>query len=91
MHQNLAFPVQPDPWSGMHCWLQKVTVTAAHPEDRYGDVVVDTGKAREVVHRWMELTKPGPNADGWRRPEFFMRPVTPKRKMFKVSPTTSGA
>ena len=32
VHQNLAFPVQPDPWSGMHCWLQKVTVTAAHPE-----------------------------------------------------------
>jgi anaerobic selenocysteine-containing dehydrogenase len=86
VHQNLAFPVQPDPWSGMHCWLQRVTVTAAHPEDRYGDVVVDTGKARAVVHRWMELTKPGPNAEGWRRPEFLMRPVKPKRKMFKADP-----
>ena len=37
----------------------------------------------------MELTQPGPNADGWRRPEFFMRPVTPKRKMFKAPPATS--
>ena len=24
VHQNLAFPVQPDPVSGMHCWHQKV-------------------------------------------------------------------
>ena len=23
VHQNLAFPVQPDPMSGMHCWLQR--------------------------------------------------------------------
>ena len=29
VHQNLAFPVQPDPMSGMHCWLQKVVVTKA--------------------------------------------------------------
>ena len=50
VHQNLTFPVQPDPWSGMHCWLQRVTVTAAHPDDRYGDIEVDTRKAREVVH-----------------------------------------
>ncbi|MEW5989292.1 MAG: molybdopterin-dependent oxidoreductase, partial [Chloroflexota bacterium] len=27
VHQNLTFPVQPDPISGMHCWHQKVTVT----------------------------------------------------------------
>ena len=26
VHQNLTFPVQPDPVSGMHCWLQRVTV-----------------------------------------------------------------
>ncbi len=24
VHQNLTFPVQPDPWSGMHCWLQQI-------------------------------------------------------------------
>ncbi len=28
VHQNLTFPVQPDPVSGMHCWLQRVTVAA---------------------------------------------------------------
>src|SRR5690606_31704628 len=27
VHQNLAFPVQPDPISGMHCWHQAVRVT----------------------------------------------------------------
>ena len=25
VHQNLIFPVQPDPISGQHCWHQKVT------------------------------------------------------------------
>lgn len=27
VHQNLTFPVQPDPISGMHCWLQKVRIS----------------------------------------------------------------
>ena len=26
VHQNITFPVHPDPISGMHCWHQKVTV-----------------------------------------------------------------
>jgi anaerobic selenocysteine-containing dehydrogenase len=84
VHQNLAFPVQPDPMSGMHCWLQKVVVSAALPGDRYGDVEVDTGKAREVFHEWLALTRPGPNPEGWRRPEFLMRPVKPRRRAFRV-------
>ena len=40
VHQNLTFPVQPDPVSGMHCWHQRVTVSRAAPEDSYGDIVV---------------------------------------------------
>ena len=46
VHQNLTFPVQPDPISGMHCWHQAVRVKKAAPGDRYGDVSVDTAKAR---------------------------------------------
>jgi anaerobic selenocysteine-containing dehydrogenase len=84
VHQNLAFPVQPDPMSGMHCWLQKVTLTRALPTDRYGDVEVDTARAREVFHEWLALTRPGPNIEGLRRPEFLMRPVKPKRRAFRV-------
>jgi anaerobic selenocysteine-containing dehydrogenase len=34
VHQNLTFPVQPDPVSGMHCWHQKVTVSPARDGDR---------------------------------------------------------
>ncbi|MGI8577738.1 MAG: molybdopterin-dependent oxidoreductase [Nocardioidaceae bacterium] len=82
VHQNLAFPVQPDPWSGMHCWLQKVVVSAAAPGDQYGDVEVDTRESRAAFDEWIALTRPGPNAAGWRRPEFLMRPVKPKRKAF---------
>jgi anaerobic selenocysteine-containing dehydrogenase len=85
VHQNLAFPVQPDPMSGMHCWLQKVVVSKAHPSDRYGDVEVDTAKSREVFHEWLARTRPGPNAEGLRRPEFMMRPVKPRRRAFRVT------
>ena len=38
VHQNLTFPVHPDPISGMHCWHQAVRVTRARPEDQYGDM-----------------------------------------------------
>ena len=48
VHQNLTFPVQPDPVSGMHCWHQKVRVTKAEPDDRYGDVSVDVDAAYAV-------------------------------------------
>ena len=49
VHQNLTFPVQPDPVSGMHCWHQRVTLEKAGPDDRYGDIFVDTGEvARDL-------------------------------------------
>ena len=85
VHQNLTFPVQPDPWSGMHCWLQRVRLSKAQPGDRYGDIEVDLAKSREVFHDWLSMTRPGPNPEGWRRPEFLMRPVKPRRKAFKVT------
>ena len=84
VHQNLTFPVQPDPWSGAHCWHQLVTVAPAEPDDQYGDIEVDTRLAREVYREWLAKTRPGPNAEGLRRPEFMMRPVKPKRKAFRA-------
>ena len=36
MHQNMTFPVQPDPVSGMHCWHQAVRITKAGPDDQAG-------------------------------------------------------
>ena len=90
VHQNLTFPVQPDPWSGMHCWLQKVTITPAHEGDRYADIVVDTRKSREVYAEWLAMTRPTVGPDGQRRPEFMMRPVKPKRKAFRLPATPEG-
>jgi len=77
VHQNLTFPVQPDPVSGMHCWLQRVTVGPAKPEDRYGDIAVDTGRSMEVYREWLAKTRPGPGPDGLRRPLHLARPVKP--------------
>ena len=51
VHQNLTFPVQPDFISGQHCWHQKVRVTKPGPDDKYGDVFVDTNKSHEVYKR----------------------------------------
>jgi anaerobic selenocysteine-containing dehydrogenase len=84
VHQNLAFPVQPDPVSGMHCWHQKVVVTRAQPGDRYGDVLADTRKSMEVYREWLAKTRPGPGPGGLRRPLWLDRPVRPAEEMFRV-------
>jgi anaerobic selenocysteine-containing dehydrogenase len=86
VHQNLTFPVQPDPVSGMHCWHQKVRVVPAGPDDRYGDIVVDTTAAHAIYKEWMEMTRPGPRPDGLRRPMWFFRPVKPHPSMYWLDP-----
>jgi anaerobic selenocysteine-containing dehydrogenase len=77
VNQNLAFPVHPDPVSGMHAWHQRVRLTTAEAGDRYGDVVVDTNKSFQVYRDWLSKTKPGPGPDGTRRPLWLDRPVKP--------------
>ena len=86
VHQNLTFPVQPDPISGMHCWLQRVTVSAAHADDRYGDIAVDTGQSTEVYREWLAKTRPGPGPGGLRRPLWFARPVKPEATAYASPP-----
>ncbi len=84
VHQNLTFPVHPDPISGMHCWHQKVTVQPAREGDRYGDVFVDTNKAYEVYRQWLSMTRPQlDRADGLRRPLWMIRPYRPAASAFK--------
>jgi len=82
VHQNLTFPVQPDPISGMHCWHQKVKVTKAQAHDRYGDVHVDTKKAHEVYKRWLALARP-PTGE-WRRPHWMLRPFRPDVSAYRL-------
>jgi len=87
VHQNLTFPVQPDPISGMHCWHQKVTVEKAKPGDEYGDVEVDTGKSMEVFQEWLALTKPAPGPGGLRRPLWINRAVRPTAAAYVIEET----
>jgi len=84
VHQNPIFPVHPDPISGQHAWHQKVTVEPAAPDDRYGDVVVDTGKSQQVYREWLALTRPAPGPDGTRRPFWLFRPYRPATDAYRV-------
>jgi anaerobic selenocysteine-containing dehydrogenase len=91
VHQNLVFPVQPDPISGQHCWHQKVTVTPAGPHDRYGDVFVDTNKAHTEYRRWMEIARPAPGPNGLRRPLWLIRVYRPDPSMFYMKTDLRGS
>jgi anaerobic selenocysteine-containing dehydrogenase len=86
VHQNLTFPVQPDPVSGMHCWHQRVRLERAGPGDQYGDIEVDTDKAHEAYKEWMQKTRPAPGPDGTRRPYWFDRPLRPVKSAYRVPP-----
>jgi len=79
VHQNLTFPVHPDPISGMHCWHQAVRVRPAQPDDRHGDISVDTTKSRAVYQEWLSLTRPANDQSPGklRRPRWLMRPLRP--------------
>ena len=69
VHQNIAYPVHPDPISGMMDWHQKVRVTKAEPGDKFGDISVDTNKSHEIYKQWLQKTKPGP-VNGLRLPKW---------------------
>ena len=86
VHQNLTFPVQPDPVSGMHCWHQRVHLEKAAEEDSYGDIVVDTNEAHTAYLEWMRGTRPAPGPEGLRRPLWFDRPLRPVAEAYKVEP-----
>ena len=85
MHQNLTFPVHPDPVSGQHCWHQKVTVSRPGPDDRYGDVVVDTNKSLRGLPRVAghgAARRPGPG--GLRRPLWLPRAFKPDASAYRL-------
>lgn len=90
VHQNLTFPVQPDPISGMHCWHQKVTVERARADDRYGDVVVDVRKSAAAYQEWLAAARTaaggprGASATGLRRPLHFARAVRPADEAYRL-------
>jgi anaerobic selenocysteine-containing dehydrogenase len=84
VHQNMTFPVHPDPMSGMHCWHQKVRLEKTGPDDRYGDIFVDTDKSFQIYREWLSLTRPGPGPDGLRRPPWLARPYKPALDAYRL-------
>jgi anaerobic selenocysteine-containing dehydrogenase len=88
VHQNITFPVQPDPISGMHCWHQRVRVERAQSGDASGDVFVDTSKSMDIYRQWLGRTRwpvgPAPRPDGkrLRRPLWLNRPLRPADEAF---------
>jgi len=90
VHQNLTFPVQPDPVSGMHCWHQRVAVERARDGDLYGDVVVDTALSMQVYREWIALARPAPGPGGLRRPLHFARAVRPAPEAYRIPAATAG-
>jgi len=93
VHQNLTHAVQPDPFSGAHCWLQKaLSVRKAHTGERHGDVYVDTEKSMAVYRRWRALARSAVDhsPDGTRRPYWLKRPLKPVREAYLL-PEPKGA
>jgi anaerobic selenocysteine-containing dehydrogenase len=84
VNQNLTFPVQPDPVSGQHCWHQKVTVTKPGPDDRYGDIFVDTERSFAVYREWLALARPAPGPGGLRRPLWLPRAFKPDASVYHL-------
>jgi anaerobic selenocysteine-containing dehydrogenase len=86
VHQNLTFPVQPDPVSGMHCWHQAVRVRRAESGDRAGDISVDVARAHDVYREWLAKTRPADrhSPDGTRRPYWLLRPLRPEKEAYRL-------
>jgi anaerobic selenocysteine-containing dehydrogenase len=82
VHQNITFPVHPDPVSGMHCWHQVVRVEPAGADDRYGDIFVDTNRSHAVYLKWKALARPAPGPHNLRRPLWLNRVVRPVESAF---------
>ena len=84
VHQNMTFPVQPDPVSGMHCWHQVVRLERARSDDRYADVYVDTSASMDIYREWLARTRPAPGPGGLRRPTWFARAVRPADEAYRI-------
>jgi len=87
VNQNLTFPVHPDPVSGMQCWHQVVRAEKAGPDDREGDVYVDTHRAHAVYLKWKSFARPAPGPGDLRRPLWFARVARPAAEAFHMKET----
>ncbi len=77
VHQNLTHAVHPDPVSGHHAWLQRIRIQRPGPNDKYGDIMVDTQKSFENYKEWLSMARPAPGPNNLRRPLWLKRAVRP--------------
>jgi anaerobic selenocysteine-containing dehydrogenase len=84
VHQNIIFPVQPDPISGMMCWHQRIHVEKVTGGSRYGEIAVDTKKSYAAFEKWLELTRPAPGPGGLYRPYWMLRVLKPHPDAYVV-------
>ena len=83
VHQNITHPANPDPISGAHCWLQKVSLSIPGPDEKYGEVFVDTNRSFEHFKKWNMLAREKEtHPDGLRRPLWMTRPLAPQKRHF---------
>ncbi len=92
VHQNMTFAVHPDPVSGQHCWHQAVRVRRADLGDGYGDISVDTERARAVYREWLRKTRSAyeHSPDHTRRPFWLLRPLKPPKEFFQLPEPVGG-
>jgi hypothetical protein len=90
VHQNMTFPVHPDPVSGQHCWHQAVRIRSAEPGDAYGDVAADTSRMQEIYREWLAKTRGAGTVspNGERRPHWLKRPLRPQRDAWALPDRT---
>jgi len=86
VHQNLTFPVHPDPISGQHCWHQRVRVERATGVSE-GDIFVDQKRAEIVYREWLAMTRPARGE--WRRPLWLHRPYKPTLAAYRREPAAA--
>ena len=86
VHQNITHAANPDPISGAHCWLQKVSISKPKNDEKYGDIFVDTNKSFEHFKKWNQwaLDKEK-HPQNLRRPLWMGRPLTPKEDQFFIN------
>jgi hypothetical protein len=63
-----------------------VRVRRAEAGDSYGDISVDSAKAREVYRRWLAAARPAAthSPDNTRRPYWLLRPLKPARESYRL-------
>ncbi|QQE77217.1 molybdopterin-dependent oxidoreductase [Alicyclobacillus sp. SO9] len=90
VHQNIIFPVQPDPISGMMCWHQRIHIEKVSGGRHYGEIQVDTKKAYQAFEKWLQLTRPAPGPGGLYRPVWMLRPLKPHPDAYVMPEGTVG-